>query len=93
MNTGLRRGEVLELNWVSVDFTRRLLTVEGGTPRAARTRHVPLNDEATSVLRRYREQSGNSGRVFDAITEFGRHGERLGTDVAPLRGFSTGPAT
>jgi integrase len=70
MNTGLRRGEVLKLNWVSVDFTRRLLTVEGGNAKSRQTLHVPLNDEATSVLRRWREQSGNSGRVFDATTEF-----------------------
>jgi integrase len=70
MNTGLRRGEVLKLHWVSVDFTRRLLTVEGRNAKSRQTRHVPLNDEATSVLRRWREQSGNSGRVFDATTGF-----------------------
>jgi hypothetical protein len=29
MNAGLRRGEVLKLRWASVDFDRRLLTVEG----------------------------------------------------------------
>jgi integrase len=70
MNTGLRRGEVLKLHWVSVDFTRRLLTVEGRNAKSRQTRHVPLNEEATSVLRRWREQSGNSGRVFDATTGF-----------------------
>jgi len=29
VNTGLRRGELLKLRWTSVDFNRRLLTVEG----------------------------------------------------------------
>ena len=29
MNTGLRRGEVLKLRWSSIDFTRRLLTLDG----------------------------------------------------------------
>ena len=36
MNTGLRRGEVLKLRWGSVDFDRRLLTVEGRNAKIAR---------------------------------------------------------
>jgi integrase len=55
MNTGLRRrGEVVKLRWGSVDFNRRLLTVEGRTAKNRQTRHVPLNDEAVSVLRNWR---------------------------------------
>jgi integrase len=30
MNTGLRRGELINLRWRSIDFNRQLLTVEGG---------------------------------------------------------------
>jgi integrase len=70
MNTGLRRGEVLKTRWVCVDFNRRLLTVEGGTAKNRQTRHVPLNEEAVNVLRRWRDQSGNTGRVFDVTTGF-----------------------
>jgi integrase len=70
MNTGLRRGEVIKLLWASVDFDRQLLTVDGRHAKNRQTRHVPLNDEATSVLHRWREQSGNSGRVFDVTTGF-----------------------
>src|ERR1700676_5411623 len=33
MNTGLRRGELLALRWESIDFSRRFLTVEGGTSK------------------------------------------------------------
>jgi integrase len=51
MNTGLRRGEVVKSRWGSVDFNRRLLTVEGRNAKNRQTRHVPLNDEAVSVLR------------------------------------------
>ena len=43
MNTGLRRGEVLKLRWNSIDFGRRLLTVEGPNAKNRQTRHVPLN--------------------------------------------------
>ncbi len=48
MNTGLRRGELLALRWESIDFSRRNLTVEGGTAKNRQTRYVPLNDEAIS---------------------------------------------
>jgi integrase len=70
MNTGLRRGEVVKLRWGSVDFNRRLLTVEGRTAKNRQTRHVPLNDEAVSVLQNWREQSGAGARVFDVATGF-----------------------
>jgi integrase len=40
--------------WPSIDFTRQLRTVEGPTAKTRQTRHVPLNDEALSVLRRWR---------------------------------------
>jgi integrase len=70
MNTGLRRGEVVKLRWSSVDFSRRLLTVEGRNAKNRQTRHVPLNDEAMHVLRNWREQAGTGACVFDVVTGF-----------------------
>ena len=70
MNTGLRRGELLALRWDSIDFDRRILTVEGGTAKNRQTRHVPLNDEATRVLKRWREQTNLGRRVFEVKTGF-----------------------
>jgi len=67
MNTGLRRGETLKLRWSSVDFDRRLLTVEGRNAKSRQTRHVPLNDEAVNVLRNWREQKRTGARVFDVV--------------------------
>ena len=46
----------------------RLLTVEGPDSKTRRTRHVPLNDEATRVLESWREQSGDGPRVFEIST-------------------------
>jgi integrase len=66
-NTGLRRGETLKLRWSSVDFSRRLLTVEGQNAKSRQTCHVPLNDEAMDVLIRWREQSGDTGFVFNSF--------------------------
>jgi integrase len=67
MNTGLRRGEVVKLRWGSVDFNRQLLTVEGPNAKNRQTRHVALNEEAVSVLRLWREQSGTGARVFHVV--------------------------
>jgi integrase len=58
------------LRWGSVDFNRRLVTVEGRTAKNRQTRHVPLNDEAVSALQNWREQSGAGARVFDVATGF-----------------------
>jgi integrase len=70
MNTGLRRGEVLKLRWKSIDFSRRLLTVEGPTAKSRQTRHVPLNEEAINTLRKWQQQSGTGARVFEVATGF-----------------------
>jgi len=70
MNTGLRRGEILKLRWRSIDFARRLLTVEGPDAKSRQTRHVPLNDEAIKVLKSWREQSSGGARVFEIATGF-----------------------
>jgi integrase len=77
MNTGLRRGEALKLRWSSVDFNRRLLTVEGRNAKNRQTRHVPLNEEAVGVLRRWREQSGTGARVFEVTTGFRATWEKI----------------
>jgi integrase len=69
-NTGLRRGEVLKLRWTSIDFNRRLLTVEGRNAKNRQTRHVPLNEEAVKTLRLWLEQSGPGAHVFDVATGF-----------------------
>jgi integrase len=70
MNTGLRRGEVLKLRWTSIDFEGRLLTIDGGNAKSRQTRHVPLNDEAVSVLKSWREQVAGTTRVFEVATGF-----------------------
>lgn len=53
LNTGLRLGEVLALKWSDIDFDRKTLTVRGGNAKSGLTRHVPMNEEAVSTLRRW----------------------------------------
>jgi integrase len=70
MNTGLRRGELLALRWDCIDIKRQMLTVDGGTAKSRQTRHVCLNEEATRVLKCWREQSNAGKRVFESRTGF-----------------------
>jgi integrase len=70
MNTGMRRGELLALRWANVDIKGRQITIEGSTAKAGQTRHIPLNDEALDVLKRWREQAPAGERLFPIDTGF-----------------------
>lgn len=75
MNTGCRRGELFDLTWSNVDLDRRILTVIGATAKSRRTRHIPLNREATSVLLNWRAQcEDTSSLVF--VNEQGERFDR-----------------
>jgi integrase len=65
MNTGLRRGELFLLSWKNLNLSTAMLTVQASTAKSSRTRHVPLNTEALSVLRAWKTaQADTSGLVF-----------------------------
>jgi integrase len=70
INTGLRRGELLALSWTDIDFQERLLTVRGASAKTGDTRYVPLNDEAVTLLKDWREDSAEIDRVFPVTTSF-----------------------
>jgi integrase len=76
INTGLRRGELFGLKWTDIDFNQRSLTVTGDNAKSGKTRHIPLNDEAFNVLRKWKSQqglksvyvfTGNNGRPFHDV--------------------------
>ena len=65
LHTGLRRGELFGLVWHHIDLEHANLTVHAATAKAGRTRHVPLNATALSVLEGWRGQASNlDGLVF-----------------------------
>ncbi len=66
VNTGLRRGEVLQLKWSDVDLLQRKLMIRGDNAKSGKTRYVPLNDEALSTLQRWQPSAEAMGWVFPA---------------------------
>lgn len=72
LNTGMRRGEVFHLHWKNVHFDMAFLTVAGENAKSGSTRHIPLNSEALSALRSWREVSDSGDLVFP-----GKEGEPL----------------
>ncbi|HWP82849.1 MAG TPA: tyrosine-type recombinase/integrase [Bacteroidota bacterium] len=52
-NTGLRRGELINLRWISVDLERRLIKVQNSeefSTKSKKERIIPLNLPAVKVL-------------------------------------------
>ncbi|WP_052101444.1 site-specific integrase [Novilysobacter arseniciresistens] len=64
INTGLRRGELLQLTWADVDLRAKRVTVQAGYAKSGKARHVPLNSEAAAVLKRWKQQRKGDGLVF-----------------------------
>ncbi len=51
LDTGMRCGEILALQWRDVDLPRRELTVRAETAKTRKTRHLPISARLASVLR------------------------------------------
>lgn len=64
LNTGMRRGELLNLKWSAVNFQTKTITVAGTTSKTSDTRHIPMNKETLGVLTDWRKQAANTLYVF-----------------------------
>lgn len=65
VNTGMRRGELLSLEWSDVNLVARIITVQAKNAKSGKQRHIPMNAEAYSVLSKWRAQTAGAGQVFD----------------------------
>lgn len=64
LKTGMRQGEVFNLDWRDVDLDNKILTVEGDTSKSGQTRHIPIHPEILTVLTNWRKPEERQGYVF-----------------------------
>ncbi|NMP15173.1 site-specific integrase [Thalassotalea sp. Y01] len=64
MNTGMRRGELFSLTWENVDLETKNITVVGDKTKTGKTRHIPLNKMAQTVLSNLILDTVTKGNVF-----------------------------
>jgi integrase len=65
IETGMRQGEIVGLQWKDVDLERRVARLHEGATKNGHGRGVPLSSRAVAVLQ---ERGPASGRVFDGVT-------------------------
>lgn len=68
IHTGVRKGELLELEWNDVDFERRIIKIgpkDGWTPKGKRPREIPINDELFEMILEQRKKSKGSSYVLE----------------------------
>lgn len=61
LNTGCRRGELLNLEWSRVNFEQKHILLEARHNKSRKRRTVPLNDDALSVLKRMQQWQEEKG--------------------------------
>lgn len=77
-DTGMRRGEILNLRWSQVDLTKGLVRLQGVDTKTQEGRLVPLNDRLTKLLKDaiHSPLRCASGHVF----------HRMGQPIKDVRG-------
>ena len=68
LKTGMRRGELFDVEWSAVDLVNKVITVRGETAKSSKTRHIPLSPMALEAVTAWKKQSKSlEGRVFPAL--------------------------
>lgn len=61
LNTGMRKSEILSLEWKNVSLEQRVILVT--MTKSGRNREIPINDTLYSLLAKLHSTNG-SGRMF-----------------------------
>ena len=72
LNTGMRKGEILALQWTQVDFANRLILVQNGKTDGSE-RRIPMNDTVFGLLSKL-QTNGQGHLVFPSGR---KNGEKL----------------
>jgi len=62
LNTGMRRGEILDLQWEHVNFIARTIFI--AKSKTGRTRTIPMNDVVFEKLKALKQDAGTRDFVF-----------------------------
>ncbi len=65
LNTGMRKGEILNLLWDDIDLERADLQVRSGNSKSGKSRHIALNTGTVTMLREWKIDSCKSKWVFE----------------------------
>ena len=57
INTGMRRGELFDLQVEDIDLKGSTLTVRGDISKSGKTREIPLNQKAHAVLKKWIQEN------------------------------------
>jgi integrase len=67
LKTGMRRGELFDVEWSEIDLSNKVITVRGETAKSSKTRHIPLSPMAYEAISSWKKQAKlTGGRVFPA---------------------------
>ncbi len=84
VNTGMRWGELMALEWQDIDNKRGHIIVRD--PKNSEARHVPMNSAVISALEDHRKrQTRKSGRIQSVVFSNPRTGEPWVDIRVPLR--------
>ena len=64
MNTGMRRGEIFQLEWESVDFKLKQIKVKAASAKSGKSRDIPMNEEVLQTLLAWRNETSSTKLVF-----------------------------
>lgn len=71
LDTGLRRGELITLEWDDLDLEGGTLTVKGSGAKSSQSRRVPLTDRAKDTLTEWARRCPEGDKVFPRATDDG----------------------
>ena len=67
LNTGMRRGEILSLDWKNVSLNQRVILVTG--TKSGKNRKIPINDTLYNFLAKLYGRNGN-GLIFPYVNVY-----------------------